>query len=169
MIDEVATLARAIAERLRDRGQTVAVADGASGGLISAGLLSVPGASTFYVGGGIIYSLKGRAILLDLDPSDLVGMKSVTEPYAFLQARAIRDRFSTDWGVAETGSAGPGRHPRGRDAGVSCVAVVGPGVAIANTIETHSEDRRANMQAFALAAIGLLNDALSEVANSGAR
>jgi len=154
---------------LKERGQTVAVADGATGGLISAGLIAVPGATSFYSGGGVIYSLKGRSILLDVTDEELAGMRSVTERYALLQARGIRDRFGADWGVAETGSAGPGKHPFGIKSGMSCIAVVGPGAAIASTVETNSDDRIENMKAFALAALSLLTDALEELGQTGGR
>ena len=159
MIEPLATLAARAAAKLKEDHQTIAVADGATGGLISAGLLTIPGATAFYLGGGVIYSLKGRDILLDLNEAELKGMKSVTEPYALLQARAIRDRFGADWGIAESGSAGP-THPMGVPAGRSCIAVVGPGVSQARSIDTGNEDRIANMEAFALAALTLLNEAL---------
>lgn len=159
MIEPLAALAARAAAALKAREQTIAVADGATGGLISAGLLTVPGATGFYLGGGVIYSFKGRDILLDVDPAELKGMKSVTEPYALLQARAIRDRFGADWGIAESGSAGP-THPMGVPAGKSCIAVVGPGVSLTRLIDTGNEDRIANMEAFALAALGVLNEAL---------
>ena len=159
MIEPLAALAARAAAALKARKQTIAVADGATGGLISAGLLTVPGATGFYLGGGVIYSFKGRDILLDVDPAELKGMKSVTEPYALLQARAIRDRFGADWGIAESGSAGP-THPMGVPAGKSCIAVIGPGVSLTRLIDTGNEDRIANMEAFALAALGVLNEAL---------
>jgi PncC family amidohydrolase len=159
MIEPLAALAARAAAALKARKQTIAVADGATGGLISAGLLTVPGATGFYLGGGVIYSFKGRDILLDVDPAELKGMKSVTEPYALLQARAIRDRFGADWGIAESGSAGP-THPMGVRAGKSCIAVIGPGVSLTRLIDTGNEDRIANMEAFALAALGVLNEAL---------
>jgi len=161
MIVQLASLAAPAGALLKERSQTIAVADGATGGLISAGLLTVAGATAFYMGGGVIYSLAGRDILLGLDPAALKGMKSVTEPYALLQARAIRDRFGADWGVAESGSAGP-THPFGITAGRSSIAVIGPGVTITTTIDTGSDDRIANMQAFALAALELLNEALAQ-------
>ena len=91
MIEPLAALAARAAAALMERQQTIAVADGATGGLISAGLLTVPGATAFYLGGGVIYSLKGRDILLDLDESELAGMRSVTEPYALLGFRAGYD------------------------------------------------------------------------------
>jgi nicotinamide-nucleotide amidase len=169
MIDHLASIAARAGAILKERGQTVAVADGATGGLISAGLLTVPGATAFYRGGGVIYSLKGRSILLDLSDEELAGMQSVSESYALLQARAIRDRFASDWGVAESGSAGPGKHPRGIRAGMSCIAVVGPGASIASTVDTNSDDRIENMKTFAAAALRLLTDALEELDQTGGR
>jgi PncC family amidohydrolase len=159
MIEQLAALGQSAGAALKGRKQTIAVADGATGGLISAGLLTVPGATAFYLGGGVIYSFRGRDILLDLSRDELEGMKSVTEAYALLQARAIRDRFGGDWGIAESGSAGP-THPMGVPAGKSCIAVVGPGVTVARSIDTGNESRIVNMEAFALAALTLLNEAL---------
>lgn len=160
MLDTLAPIAAQIAAVLNGRHETIAVADGATGGLILAGLLTVPGATSFCQGGGVVYSLKGRDILLGLSRKDLAGMESVTEPYALLQARAIRSRFDADWGIAESGSAGPGKHPRGAPTGRSCIAIVGPGIEIATTIESGSEDRIYNMKAFALAALEFLNGTL---------
>lgn len=166
MLDTLAPIAMQAAATLTRRRETIAVADGATGGLILAGLLTVPGATRFCRGGGVIYSFKGREVLLGLSKEDLAGMESVTEPYALLQARAIRDRFDADWGIAESGSAGPGRHPGGVPTGRSCIAVVGPDIAVMTTIESGSEDRIHNMGAFALAALRFLNSTL-EAASSG--
>ena len=99
---------------LKARGQSVAVVDGATGGLISAALLAMPGASAYYRGGGVIYTLKGRRMVLGHEPGSLRGLTSATEAYALAQARLIRARYESDWGVAETGAAGPGvRAPSG--------------------------------------------------------
>ena len=127
-----------------------------------AGLLTVPGATRFCLGGGTIYSLKARDLLLGLSRNDVAGMKSVTEPYALLQAAAIRDRFGADWGIAESGSAGPANHPRGAPTGRSCIAVAGPGVAAATTFESGSDDRVHNMEAFALEALQFLHSLLEQ-------
>ncbi len=93
---------------LKARGQSLAVVDGATGGLISAALLAMPGASAFYRGGGVIYTIKGRRIVLGHEPGSLRGLTSATEAYALAQARLIRARYETVWGMAETGAAGPG-------------------------------------------------------------
>lgn len=160
MLDTLVPIATRVAASLIERRETIAVADGATGGLIMAGLLAVPGATRFFIGGGVIYSFKARDVLLGLSREDLAGMESVTESYALLQARAIRDRFGADWGIAESGSAGPGQHPRGAPTGRSCIGVVGPGIAVATTFESGSEDRLRNMGAFALAALTFLNTVL---------
>ena len=169
MLDTLAPLAAQAAVLLNRRRETIAVADGATGGLIQAGLLTVPGATNFCLGGGVIYSFKARDLLLGLSKKDVASMKSVTEPYSLLQARAIRDRFGADWGIAESGSAGPGKHPRGAPTGRSCIAVAGPGIAVATTFESESEDRMYNMGAFALAALQFLNSVLERHADKDGR
>lgn len=160
-LDALAVAGAAAGARLGARAQTIAVVDGATGGLISAGLLAMPGASAFYLGGGVIYSLKGRRIVLGHEPGSLRGLTSATPDYALAQARLIRARYAADWGLAETGAAGPGRHPLGVPSGTSAIAVAGPdGFAATARVETGSDDRLANMQAFALAALDLLARAL---------
>jgi nicotinamide-nucleotide amidase len=146
---------------LAARGQTLAVVDGATGGLVSAGLLAMPGASAFYRGGGIIYTLKGRRLILDHEPGSLRGLTSATEAYALAQAELIRARYEADWGLAETGAAGPGAHRLGVANGTSAIGLAGPdGFRAAITVTTGHDDRLANMQAFAEAALTLLADTL---------
>ena len=153
------TLADAIAERLKARGETVAVAESSSGGLISAALLGVGGASAYYLGGGVIYTAKARFALLDIPREATAGMRSSSEPYALLLARSIREQFGASWGVSETGAAGPTGNGYGDAAGHSCVAISGP-IETVITLETGSSDRRANMEAFAAAALDLLDRGL---------
>lgn len=160
MLNEFHPVAARIAEALKTRREKIAVADGATGGLIAASLLTVPGALKFYVGGGVVYSFKARDVLFALPRDAYVGMRSATAEYALLQARAIRDNFGADWGIAETGSAGGSAHPLGVASGQSCCAVVGPGVELVRVTETHSDDRIANMALFTGAALSLLAEAL---------
>ena len=163
MLEEFNTIAARIAELLRARGEKIAVADGATGGLISASLLTVPGALSFYVGGGVVYSKASRDALYGLDESVFEGMKSATEDYAALQARAIRDNFHADWGIAESGAAGSSKHPMGVASGRSCVGIAGPnGIEVTQVTETQSDDRIANMQAFTRRALEFLESTLTE-------
>lgn len=150
-----------IADALKARREKIAVADGATGGLIGASLLTVPGALKFFVGGGIVYSFKARDVLFDLPREAYDGMRSATEDYALLQARAIRDRLGADWGIAESGSAGSSRHPMGVVSGRSVAALAGPdGFERTAAIETASDDRIANMEAFTRNALDLLEECL---------
>lgn len=160
MIEQLHPVAARIAERLKARGEKIAVADGATGGLVSASLLTVPGALAFYVGGGVVYSPRSRDVLFGLGPEAFAGMRPVTPDYALVQARGIRNRFGVEWGLAESGSVGGSVHPRGVGSGTSVVAVVGPGVELTRLTETGSDVRIANMGAFAAAALALLEEAL---------
>ena len=162
MIETFLPLAARIAERLKARGERIAVADGATGGLLSASLLAIPGATKFYQGGGVVYSRRGRDVLFGLPDEEFTGMRSATAEYASLQARAIRDRFGAHWGIAESGSAGGSVHPLGIASGLSCAAVVGPGIDVARVTQTDSDDRLANMATFTRRALELLDEALAE-------
>jgi PncC family amidohydrolase len=161
MLEQTHKQALRIADLLRQRGEKVAVADGATGGLVAASLLTVPGALDFFVGGGVVYSFRARDILFDLPRDAYAGMRGASEEYALLQARAIRDNFGAEWGLAESGSVGGSSHPSGAPAGRSCAAVVGPGgFEFTRRTETGSDDRIANMEAFARAALETLEEAL---------
>lgn len=163
MLESLAKIAAQAGDMLKARAEKIAVVDGATGGLISASLLAMPGASAFFLGGSVIYSLKGRRIALDHAPGSLRGLTSATEVYAIAQARLIRERFGADWGIAETGAAGGGSaHPLGVASGTSAFAVVGPnGITASHKIETGSNDRLPNMQAFTAGALTLLRDTLA--------
>ena len=151
-----------IAEALRARGEKVAVADGATGGLIMASLLTVPGALNFFKGGGVVYSFKARNVLFDLPRDAYDGMVSASEDYALLQARAIRDRMGASWGIAESGSAGSSKHPMGVVSGRSVAAIAGPdGAEQVAILETDSDDRIDNMEAFTRNALKLLEQTIT--------
>lgn len=160
ILHDLHSQAARIADCLRARGEKVAVADGATGGLVMASLLTVPGALEFFVGGGVVYSFKARDALFDLPKDAYKGMHSATEEYALLQARAIRERMGGDWGLAESGSAGASKHPLGVASGRSVAAVVGPDVERIAVIETASDDRIANMEAFTRNTLNLMELAL---------
>lgn len=166
MLEHLAAIAAEAGALLKQRRETIAVVDGSTGGLISASLLAMPGASAFYLGGGVIYTLKGRRIVLDHPPGSLRGFTSAKEDYALAQARLIRQRYGADWGIAETGASGGSTHPLGVSSGTSAIGVVGPrGEEASVQVVTDSDDRLANMQAFTEAALRLLRETLA--AHSG--
>jgi len=157
----LAALGETVGELLKQRKQTLAIAESSAGGLINAALLAVPGASAYYLGGGIIYTPAGRQALLGIGKEELTGMRSASEPFARLLAERVRRNLGATWGLAETGAAGPAGNRYGDAPGHACIAVAGP-VSAVITLETGSADREANMWAFAKRAIALLESCLVE-------
>src|ERR1700694_3418820 len=127
---------------------------------IAASLLAVPGASAYFLGSAVVYTRDARRILMDIPDQTMKGIRSASEAYAKLLASQIRQRFSTDWGLSETGATGPTGNRYGDAAGHSCMAVAGPAPAV-TTLETGSADRLANMHVFASTALNLLLQNLS--------
>jgi PncC family amidohydrolase len=147
---------------LKQRGEKIAVGETSAGGLISASLLAVPGASAYFAGGAITYSaLSIRGLVgISLEEMRAQGIRSSSEPYARLLAETVRARHGAiTWGLSETGAAGPTGNPYGDPAGHTCMAVAGP-VNLVRTLRTGSDDRVANMWAFAQATLALLVEAL---------
>lgn len=145
---------------LRARKETVAVAESSAGGLISAALLAVPGASAYYVGGAVNYTRPVLLHLSGLRAEELAKINGATEEFTLLAARSVRKRYNTSWGVGESGAAGPTGNRYGDPAGHAVVAVTGP-VERALVLKTGASDRPANMHAFAAAALKLLADSLA--------
>lgn len=161
MPELLSALAASVAARLVARKETVAVSESSTGGLISAALLSIPGASAYFVGGGVIYTQTARRGLLQLPDDAVRGIRSSTEAAARINARTVRERLGTTWALAETGAAGPTGNRYGDAAGHTCFAVAGA-VEAARTLETGRSDREANMWAFTRAALELLDTCLQQ-------
>ena len=148
-----------IGSRLKSKGETIAIAESSSGGLISAALLSVPGASSYFIGGGVIYTREARRALLGLSEQE-VSMRGATEEYAKFIANRIRHRLGTTWGLCETGASGPAGNSYGDPAGHVAMAINGPknNSAILNT---GTNNREGNMVKFAEAALSLLKSSIT--------
>jgi nicotinamide-nucleotide amidase len=153
-LDDLMGRAERIAALLKERQETVAVAESSTGGLISAALLGVAGASAYFLGGAVVYTQTARRSMLGIEDAAMAGMRASTEAYALLLSRTARTRFAASWALAETGATGPTGNRYGDAAGHSCMAVVGARER-AITLETGSGDRVANMHAFAAAALDL--------------
>jgi nicotinamide-nucleotide amidase len=157
---DLVAIAEQIAAKLIERRQTIAVAESSTGGLISASLLAVPGASAYFLGGAVVYTRDARRILMDIPDEAMKGIRSASEPYAKLLASQMRTRFATDWGLSETGATGPTGNRYGDAAGHSCIGIAGLEPS-AMTLETGSADRLANMHVFASTALNFLLQNLS--------
>jgi nicotinamide-nucleotide amidase len=159
-MQDLVPIAEKIAAILIERRQTIAVAESSTGGLIAASLLAVPGASAYFLGGAVVYTRDARRILMDIPDDAMKGIRSASEPYAKLLASQIRARFSTDWGLSETGATGPTGNRYGDAAGHSCMGIAGLDPS-AMTLETGSADRLGNMHVFAATALNFLLQNLS--------
>src|SRR4030081_1758552 len=138
-VQELVARDERIAVLLKGRRETVAVAESSTGGLIAAALLGVGGASSYFLGGAVVYTQTARRALLDIPDSAMVGLRPSTEAYALLLGRPARRRVGPAWSVGEPGAAGPTGNRYGDAAGHSCIAVVGAGER-AITLETGSGD-----------------------------
>jgi PncC family amidohydrolase len=159
VVQELSHVAVAVGAALAGRGERVAVSESSSGGLVSAALLSVPGASAWYRGGAVAYTGEARAAFLGLPAALPEAVRSASPPYAALCARIASERLGAEWGLAETGAAGPAGNRYGDAPGHCCVAVWGV-VQSVRTLDTGLVDRQRNMWAFALAALEELHACL---------
>ena len=160
-MNQLEPMARDLGALLKARGETVAVSESSTGGLVSAALLAIPGASAYFIAGAVLYTGAARHALLALPAELPPKTRSSSEPYAALAAQTIRERLGTTWGLAETGAAGPTGNRYGDAAGHTCLAVAGP-IERVLTLETGRSEREENMWAFARAALALLHEALAE-------
>jgi nicotinamide-nucleotide amidase len=165
VVTEIASLAASVGALLKERGQSVAVAESSSGGVIAAALLAVPGASAYFKGGGVVYTGASKQILMGLSDAAMADARAATEAHALRLAQAAKARLDADWGIGETGAAGPTGNRYGDPPGHSCIGVAGP-ICRAVTVETGLTDRAENMIAFAAAALELLAICLKESAPS---
>ena len=156
--------AKKIAALLIARKETIGVSESSTGGLISAALLAVPGASAYFMGGAVTYTRKARLAWLRPDESAFKGLTPSTEEFGLFAGKCVREQLGTTWAVTENGVAGPTGSRYGYPPGRTCVTVGGP-IERAKIINTGSDDREANMYAFAIAALELLAESLSASSN----
>lgn len=151
--------AERVATLLKRRGESVAVAESSTGGLIAASLLAMPGASAYFLGGAVIYTKAARAALLGIGDAEMAGLRPSTEVYALMIAKCVRDKHGAIWGLGESGATGPTGNRYGDAAGHSCIAIAGK-IEKAITLETGHGDRAANMRAFAARALEIFAETL---------
>jgi len=156
----ILALGERIGRRLRERKEFVSIAESSAGGLIATSLLSVPGASNYFRGGGVIYTHEARRGILGIPDSALEGIRASSEPYVRLLAEAMKRKLETEWVLSESGATGPTGNGYGDAPGHACFALLGPGVERSFTLETADDDRVANMLRFTAFGLGQLADAL---------
>jgi len=161
-LDEITDILLKISNILSSRKETVSVTETSTGGLISAGLLSVPGASSYFVGGVIPYARSVRGDLLDITKETVDGLSPMSEEMAMSFAQNTKQKMQTDWAIAELGVAGPGGSVYGFEPG-SCVVGIAGLCSSSTLIQTGKDRRNENMELFRNSALALFADALSEV------
>ena len=160
-MDEITDILLKISNILSSRKETVSVTETSTGGLISAGLLSVPGASSYFVGGVIPYARSVRGDLLDITKETVDGLSPMSEEMAMSFAQNTKQKMQTDWAIAELGVAGPGGSVYGFEPG-SCVVGIAGLCSSSTLIQTGKDRRNENMELFRNSALALFADALSE-------
>ena len=155
---EITDLAVRIGSLLKERKETVAVAEGSAGGLISASLLSIPGASAYYLGGTVIYTFAANKALFEGAIETPKGMRGATEVFAQYLARSAQVKINSTWGIGEAGAAGPPNR-YGDPSGHAWFAVAGPRETTRNLL-TGLDDRVQNMTRFTEAALTLFLETL---------
>ena len=144
------SLASVVIEKLRQRGETLAVAESCSGGGLGAALTAVPGASDVFLGGVIAYANAVKQGLLGVDPLDLERWGAVSDPVAEAMALGARRVTGSDWALAITGVAGPGGGSDQKPVGLVHIAVAGPASCRSQAVRFGSSRPRAWIQALSV-------------------
>ena len=158
-LDDLLALGTRIGDRLIERGETVSIADGSSGGLITTALLARPGASAYYVGGATIYTGPAAKGLIAGTVKAPKRLQGASEPWVQWLSQSICERLGTTWGIGEGGATGPDGNPYGDPAGHGWVGIHGPTCATRHVL-TGDANRPQNMVAFATTALELFAEAL---------
>ncbi|KAL9068462.1 MAG: hypothetical protein Q9157_006500 [Trypethelium eluteriae] len=167
---EVVEIVAEVAELLKEQGETISVAETAAGGIISASLLSTPGASQFYKGGLTLYTLESRLAFAGWTPQTISSYAGPTPAIVSGLATHVRNTLQSTYTVSESGTAGPtGGQTRNRKPGYVALAVAGESGVATREVETGlGGDRVGNMVRFAVEALGLVRDVVKGTVKLGA-
>jgi nicotinamide-nucleotide amidase len=163
-VEELSAAAAAAVHRLVDRRETLATAESLTGGLVAATIVEIPGVSSVFRGGLVVYSTDLKHELAGV-PAGLLAERGPVDPdVALALAAGARERCGADWGLATTGVAGP--EPQdGKPVGLVYVAVAGPGGATVRELKL--DGNRAVIRTESVTAVlRLLSESLQEASAS---
>ena len=146
---------------LKQRNQTLAVAESCTGGLISHLITEVPGSSEYFLLSAVTYANAAKVQILGVSPETLASCGAVHENTALEMAQGAKQVSGADWAVSTTGIAGPGGGPTEKKVGSVCIGLVGPGSAYARQYHFTFEDRGKNKKIFAAMALEVLRRQLA--------
>ncbi len=129
------SLASVVLKLLREKGQTLAVAESCTGGGLGASLTAIPGASDVFIGGVIAYSNSIKQSMLGVSRDLLVRHGAVSLPVVSVMAEQTRIRFKANWSIAISGLAGPENNSESKPVGLVYLAIAGP-----DGCESHQEN-----------------------------
>jgi nicotinamide-nucleotide amidase len=141
------SLASVVLEQLRQRGETLAVAESCTGGGLGAALAAVPGASDVFQGGVIAYANAVKQALLGVPAALLETHGAVSDPVAMAMAEGARRATGATWAIAVSGIAGPGGGTVEKPVGLVHIAVAGPDGCRSEGVRFGSSRRRSWIQA----------------------
>ncbi len=120
------TLESVVGNYLRSAGQTLAIAESCTGGLLGQMITSVPGCSDYFLGGTITYSNQAKIDLLGVSPSDLDQFGAVSPQVAEQMAQGVQQKLGSNWGISITGIAGPGGGTTNKPVGLVYIGLASP-------------------------------------------
>ena len=158
---DLESMATSVAAALRERQHTVSVSESSGGGLISACLVAIPGASDYYVGGVVSYTRAAQKGFMHVPRRSDAGPPRQHRGLRPAKCPRSARRSGHHLGLERDRASGPTGNRYGDSAGHACIAVSGP-VEKSITIETGDDNREANMWVFARHALDLLEQCIRE-------
>jgi nicotinamide-nucleotide amidase len=155
------TLEAVVCELLREKGQTLAMAESCTGGLISHWITGVAGSSDYFLLGAVTYSNQAKAAVLGVNEKTLAEYGAVSMQTAKEMALGAKKVSGADWAISTTGIAGPDGGRPGKPVGTVCIGIAGPDGAEAFCLNLSFGDRGRNKILFATAALDILRRRLA--------
>ncbi len=157
--EEKETLEQIVGKLLRDKKKTISTAESCTGGYISHLITKVPGSSEYYMGSVISYSYDIKEKELGVSKSVLESQGAVSQPVVEQMAKAIREKYKTDYSISASGIAGPSGGTDEKPVGTVWIAVATPDKVISEKF-LFGNNRERNIQKTAQAALNMLRKQL---------